>query len=187
MHRFNPENHKRLDDTERLKWQDPMKIIDWLELDGTEAVADIGSGTGFIALRLGEKYPKATVFGVDVSDKMGEILVQRAGEKGLTNILFVKTDGRLINLENASADILFMVNILHEVDTDYGLVDECRRILKPGGRMVVVDWRKDLTPVGPPVEERISESEADVIMADRGFSLLAGPELYPHHYTLVFI
>ena len=187
VHRFDPENHKKLDSPDRLEWQNPSLILDWLELDGTETVVDIGSGTGFMALPLAERWPDSTVCGVDLSDKMTGILAERAAERGLKNVKTVLTDGKTIGIPDNTADIVLMVNVLHELDKDYALVNEARRILKPGSRLVLIDWKGDLTPVGPPVAERVNEEEAADIMEARDFALLAEPELYPHHYTLVYV
>ncbi len=186
MHRFNPEHHARLDDAERYRWQDPERLIDWLALSGNETIIDVGSGTGFIALPLARHLPGGSVTGVDISSQMRDLLVAKAAEQGRSNITALVTDGETIELPDRTADIVLLANVWHELSDADALIKEFRRLLKVGGRLVVVDWKAEDTPVGPPVTERISQDEAVAALAGYGFKLKSEPALYPYHYTSEF-
>ncbi len=187
MHRFNPDHHEKLDDKERFKWQDPRLLLDWLDLEGNETVVDIGAGTGFVARPLAERWPGVTMITVDISPKMKEIVEQRAGAAGLKNIRPLLTDGRTIELADGVANVILLVNVLHELADDPILLAEARRILKRAGQLVLVDWKQDLTPVGPPVEERIGGAAAMELVATYDFVPSAELDLYPYHYMMVFV
>lgn len=186
MHRFNPEHHARLDDAQRFEWQDPVKLIDWLRLDGDETVVDVGAGTGFMALPLAEQLPRGFVVGVDISSKMRDILTGKVAERGMSNVTGLVTDGLTIDLPDAAADVVLLANVWHELSDSDALIKEFRRLVKPGGRLVVVDWKAEETPVGPPIAERIPEAAAIAALAAVGFKVVVQPELYPYHYTAVF-
>ncbi len=186
MHRFNPEHHARLDDPERYKWEDPALLIEWLTLRGDETVIDVGSGTGFFALPLAKKLSGGSVIGVDVSPRMRDLLAAKAADQGQANITELATDGATIALSDAVADIVLIANVWHEI-TDAGVLGwELRRLIKPNGRLVIVDWKAEETPVGPPLAERIPQAEAIETIVFAGFRLVDQPDLYPYHYTAVF-
>lgn len=185
MHRFNPDHFAKLDDESRQEWQNPTALIDWLQLKGDESIIDIGAGTGYLALPLAEHWPGATVYAVDISPKLQKILGERASARGLTNIRLLPTDGRALDLEDGFADVILVVNVLHEIADDSALIAEIRRSLKHGGRLVLVDWKKEPTPVGPPVDERIRQADALELLAAHDFKVIAEAEIYPYHYAVV--
>jgi ubiquinone/menaquinone biosynthesis C-methylase UbiE len=185
LHRFNPDHHARLDDAERFVWQDPAKLIAYLGLRGDETLVDYGAGTGFFAVPLAERLNAGSVIGVDVSEQMLSLLTARVAEHGLPNVAGLLTDGQHIDLPDSAADLILLANVWHEITDSASLVIELRRILKPGGRLVVIDWGKEDTPVGPPIAERIAASDTLRTLATVGFSLVDQPRLYPYNYTLV--
>lgn len=177
-HRFNPDHFAKLDDRERLEWQNPDALIEWLDLKDGETVVDIGAGTGYFAMPLAKRYPGVTIYAADISPKMLELLNDRATSQGLQNIRPMATDGRLLDLADGTADLVLMVNVLHEIVDDLSLVTEARRVAKTGGRLALVDWKKEETQAGPPVDERVDQTEAIAL-------LVAEAEFYPYHYTVV--
>ena len=187
LHRFNPDHHAKLDDPERLKWQNPKDLMEFIEPEIGDTIVDIGSGTGFFALTMAEVWPAAKLVAADISPEMTKLLTGRAEERGLKNIETVTIDGKNLPFGDYSADMVLLINVLHEFDNPQQVLADIRRILKPGGRLVIVDWKKDLTPVGPPLEDRIGEGEAYSMVAELDFEPLARPEIYPHHYALVFV
>ncbi len=183
-HRFNPDHFAKLDDPERREWQNPDVLIDWLEVNDASTVADLGAGTGYFALPLAARYPDVTVYAVDISPKMLELLSERAAHRDIHNVRVLATEGRVLDLEDGVVDIFLMINVLHEL-ADMSLVREARRTVGTGGRLVLVDWKKEETPAGPPIDERIDKSSAVALMAKYGFKQVAEADLYPYHYTVV--
>jgi ubiquinone/menaquinone biosynthesis C-methylase UbiE len=120
-----------------------------------------------------------------VSDKMLDILKRRAADAGLSNVTGVRTGGHDIALPDGSADLVLLANVWHEITDHAALLAELRRVLKSAGRVVVIDWPAEETPVGPPMSDRIAEADALSALAAAGFSLTDEPELYPYNYTIV--
>lgn len=187
MHRFNPDHHAKLDSPERLEWQNPEALAEYLPLDDGEIMVEIGSGTGFFSLSMAAKWPGAKVIGADISAEMTGMMADRAAERNLQNVEAITIDGVKLPFDTDSVDVVLLANVFHEFEDPKAVLDEIRRVLKMGGRLAIVDWQKDLTPVGPPLEERISEGEAHSMIAEHDFEPFARPEIYPYHYVLVFV
>ncbi|HDL15106.1 MAG TPA: methyltransferase domain-containing protein [Euryarchaeota archaeon] len=89
-----------------------------------------------------------------------------------------------IPLPGESVDIAFMANVLHEIDGD-GTLREAHRILRHGGILVVVDWKKEKAEIGPPMEHRLSLKEAELKIKEVGLSPKDSFEIQPYHYCIV--
>lgn len=185
MHRFNPDHHARLDDPQRIGWQDPSLLLPYLALEPNSIIVDVGSGTGFFTIPIAESKPQAQVIGADISSKMADLLTAKAAERNLDNMSAVVLEGSRLPFADKFADVVLIANVLHEFDKPNESLAEIRRILKPGGRLVIVDWDKKDTPVGPPIGERISKADATETAAANGFSNVISPEIYPYSYVLV--
>lgn len=148
----------RLDTAERRRRQAPEEVLGRLDIKPTETWADIGCGTGYFTLPLAAI--SGRVIAIDAQLEMVEALLLRTSEGGVSNIDPVLAAVPPIPLRDNSIDSVLLVNVLHEVKEKEILVREIHRVLRPGGRVVVVDFQKRPTPSGPPVEERISYQEA---------------------------
>jgi SAM-dependent methyltransferase len=89
-----------------------------------------------------------------------------------------------IPIDDALADVALLANVLHGIAPK--TVDEAVRLLRPGGRLIDVDWKKKVTPDGPPVKHRLGVSEATVALRAHGLTRVDSFELGPSHYVLVF-
>ena len=103
------------DDPERDKWQKPHEVIQALALKPDSVVADIGSGTGYFAIRLAHMVPQGVVYGVDTEPDMVKYLTERARKLGLTNLIALAgapDDPRL----PANVDVALFVDVFHHVE-----------------------------------------------------------------------
>ena len=132
-------------------------------------VADIGSGTGFFAVpAVGMVGPKGRVYAIDLSAQMLEDLREKLERAGAGNLETLRSEEDRIPLPDASVDFAFLACVLHELDGP-GTLLEVRRILKPGGRLGIVDWKKEESVFGPPKAHRLDEDEARAVLSDAGF------------------
>jgi SAM-dependent methyltransferase len=90
-HRFDnaEEWAERFEDPARDAWQKPEQVLDWLELQPTHKVADIGAATGYFPVRIAKRVPDGKVFGVDIEPSMVDCLNKRAGDEGIDNLIAV--------------------------------------------------------------------------------------------------
>jgi len=172
-----------LDDPERVRTQDPRSLWRRLRLAAGTTVADIGAGTGYFAFPASEIVgPSGRVYAVDVSRELVELLRERAAERHRANVVVVRSTPRRVPLPDAAADLVLLANVLHGIPAS--TVTEAVRILRPGGRLVDVDWKKIGTPWGPPKAHRLSPTEAALVLREHGLRPTPSWEFGPYHYVV---
>src|SRR3990170_5698141 len=158
-HKFRPERAARLHAPERDTRQPWQPILALLDLDHITAVADLGAGTGYFAFPLARALAgRGHVYALDIEPEMLQLLRERQGS--IRNLSVLQTGEPELPLGSESVDAVLLVNMLHEFSDLGGSLGEVRRILRPGGLLVVSDWKKIPTDEGPPVEARFTEAEA---------------------------
>src|SRR5262245_32776266 len=141
-----------LERPERVAEERPDLVLATLDLEAGMAVADIGAGTGYYSWRMGEKVgPGGTVYAVDIQPEMIEILRRQMTQRGAGNvqaILGTTTDPRL---PAGKLDVVVMVDVYHEFEYPYEMLAAIVRSLKPGGRLVFVEYRANdnAVPIKP--------------------------------------
>ena len=185
-HRFeNAEEYaKRFDDPARDGWQMPERVIAALKLQDGQAVADVGSGTGYFAVRIARAHPKVQVIGSDIEASMVAHLRDRAKKESLSNIVSVQSAADSPNLK-ARVDVVLIVDTYHHLP---GRADYFRRLqqsLKPGGRVAIVDFRPEAT-MGPQKEFRFPAEKIRAEMAEAGFAQVEDHGFLPQQHFLIF-
>lgn len=186
QHRFDdPERYaKSFDDPARDSWQMPSRVIDALELPPNASVGDIGAGTGYFSVRLAKAVPRGTVYAVDVEPSMLEHIRKRATGDHLSNLVTVRASGTSANLPKP-VDLVIVVDTYHHLPTRTTYFRELAKSVAPGGRVAIIDFRKD-SPEGPPPEFRF---EADFIISEMkqaGYRLDTKHDFLPRQHFLVF-
>ena len=183
-HKFDISALERLRDPERLEWLKPEAVWERLAPPGTRCLIDLGVGIGFYAIPFARKMPEGTLYGADLNPEMLTYLRAAIEQEGVDNIVPVLTGEVEVPLVDGVADALLMSNLHHELDFRDRTLAECHRLLRPGGRIGIVDWKPEETPKGPPVEVRIPESQVREELTAAGFSQIAAHALLPYHYFL---
>jgi SAM-dependent methyltransferase len=155
--RLFPHKHAHcLHDEQRLKLLSEETLVSLLALEGHEDVADLGSGTGFYTNRLA-RHTTGTVYAVDVQEEM----LAHHRRAGLPpNVVQIRGDIDKLPCSPGTLDRAVSISTFHEAHEAAGLA-ALARALRPGGRVVVVDWRRD-TPEpeeGPPLAIRFTKEE----------------------------
>ena len=169
---------------ERRRAQPPEQILALVEPRTGETVLDLGTGPGFVALPLGEAVgPTGRVIAADISAEALEHLRGRAAQAGLTNIVPTLVEESLLPLGAASVDAALLINVLHELADPHTSIAELRRVLRPGGRLGIVDWDPEAgAGRGPSPAERVPSSRAAEWLAAAGFvpgnPVRIGPAFY---------
>ena len=185
-HRFDdPERYaKSFDDPARDAWQMPARVIDALKLADDASVADIGAGTGYFSLRLAKAVPRGTVYAVDIEPRMLEHIRKRAETAGLANVVTVEGDAVGPRLPKA-VDLALVVDTYHHIPNRVAYFKGLAQRLTPGGRVAIVDFRKD-APEGPPVEFRFEAAQIIDEMTKAGYRLDVEHKFLPRQHFLVF-
>jgi ubiquinone/menaquinone biosynthesis C-methylase UbiE len=156
---FSVDQAHRLEDPERLKFLPPGEVVGSLEIRPGMTVADIGAGTGYFTRPLAAAVGGAgRVFAVDFQTGMLDLLGKKLLEPGApSNITLIHGSAEHTMLDGSCADMVFLSNIWHELDDHGSVLREIARILKPEGRLAVLDWRPEFEPPpGPPSHHRIA-------------------------------
>ena len=175
---------KVFDDPARDAWQKPAEVIRALQLRPQDAVADIGSGTGYFAVRLARALPQGNVVGADVEPDMVRYLNERAGKERLANLRSILAAGDRPNLP-APVDLVLVVDTYHHIARRELYFTKLKESLRPGGRVAIIDFTPD-SPIGPPVRHRIAPGKVAEEMALAGYRLAEQHDFLPNQYFLVF-
>jgi len=176
-----------LDDPARDAWQKPDEVLKALALRPGEVVADVGAGSGYFTLRLAAAVGDAgRVYAVDVSPDMIRHLNRRLRDAGVRNVVPVLSDPDDPLLPDASVDRFLIVDTWHHIEGQPKYLGLLKRMLKPGGQVVHIDFQKRDLPVGPPVGMKIARDDLVTQMETAGFRLTAEHGFLPYQYFLVF-
>jgi len=176
-----------LDDPARDAYQKPDEVLKALALREGEVVADIGAGSGYFALRFARAVgDSGRVYAVDVSPDMVRHLNHRLRDAGVRNVVTVLSDPDDPLLPDASVDRFVIVDTWHHIEDQPKYLGLLKRMLKPGGQVVHIDFHKRDLPVGPPVGMKIAREDLVKQMEAAGFRLAAEHGFLPYQYFLVF-
>jgi ubiquinone/menaquinone biosynthesis C-methylase UbiE len=149
-----------LEDPARDAYQKPHDVVMALALKEGERIADIGAGAGYFALRFARHVGAGgRVFAVDISPDMIIHLNRRIRDAGLDNVrtILAVPDDPL--LPGASVNRIFICETWHHIDNHPQYLTLLKKILKASGEIIIIDFQKKETPVGPPMEMRVSRDE----------------------------
>jgi len=176
-----------LDRPEREAEEKPAVVIDAMELREGEVVADLGAGSGYFTFRLAAKVGKTgKVLAVDIQDEMLEALRRRAATLGVTNVQEVKGSETDPHLPGGGVDVVLMVDVYHELAYPYGVMTKVREALKPSGRVVFVEYRKEDPRV--PIKElhKMSVEQLTKEMKVVGLDRVRTVESLPSQHIVIF-
>ncbi len=166
--KFDPKKLQKLNNPERLVDIPPDYIWDKLKLEKPDVLVEIGAGTAFFSVAFLQKSPGAKIYACDVSDIMIDWMMDNIAPNN-PDIIPVKTAEYTVPLESGAADLLFMINLHHELDHPSLTVKEANRLLKPDGKIFVVDWKKEEMAEGPPAKIRCLPEQVKEQLLDCGF------------------
>jgi ubiquinone/menaquinone biosynthesis C-methylase UbiE len=182
MHR----HHTYRNDGERREWQNPEQILTEAGVKAGDVFIDLGCGFGFFAIPAAKiTGSEGLVCGVDVDSEALEELRAQSGREGLGNLRVTLAAAEDVSLCERCADIVFIGIALHDFKDPFMVLQNAKRALKVGGKLVNVDWKKESTPFGPPVDIRFSESEAASLIERAGFNVVSIQDSGPFHYVIV--
>ncbi|HET6373558.1 MAG TPA: methyltransferase domain-containing protein [Candidatus Polarisedimenticolia bacterium] len=175
------------DDPSRAEWQKPESIPGLLGLKPGMTVADIGAGTGYF-----ERYfatavgAEGRVYAVDIEPKMVAYMQERARREKTPNVIPTLGAPDDPKLPAASVDVVFICDTYHHLNDRTDYLRRLTGVLRPGGRVAVLDFHKRELPVGPPVEHKLSREEVLAEFAEAGWGASGESDLLPYQYFLIF-
>ncbi len=176
-----------LERPERAVEEQPGKALDALNLKPGMTIADIGAGTGYMTLRIARRVaPSGRVYGVDIQPEMLRRLEANAARAGLTDIQPVLGDAKNPKLPDNAIDLALMVDVYHELAEPQAMLRALRVALKPEGRLVLLEYRKEdpTIPIRPDHEMTVAEAKLEV--EAEGYRLSRVVDTLPRQHILIF-
>ncbi len=171
-------------------FSDPENNIKQFGLTSGMVVADFGSGSGFYAMAAARAViPYGKVFAVDIQKDLLQKLKNGAKQNNLNNIDVVWGDLEHLGgtkLRENSIDAVTACNLIFQIENKDALCLEIKRILRPNGRVLVVDWSGSFGGLGPQENDVVSKDKLTSIFKDHGFILDREISAGPQHYGLIF-
>ncbi|MFK7830238.1 MAG: class I SAM-dependent methyltransferase [Congregibacter sp.] len=161
-------------------------LIRNLPLEPGYEVADIGAGTGFFTFPVAQRVPEGTVYAVDIQPEMLRIVEDRKIERGISNVLTIQGSARTPNLPRASIDLAFIVDAYHEFSHPLEMGLALADALRPGGRLILIEYRAEDGKVPIKRLHKMSEAQARKEMAAIGLRWVRTDNYLPQQHVLVF-
>jgi ubiquinone/menaquinone biosynthesis C-methylase UbiE len=176
-----------LDDPARDAYQKPHEVLTALGLEEGERIADIGAGSGYFSLRFARHVgARGQVLAVDINPDMIVHLNRAVRDAALDNVrtILALPDDPL--LAAASVDRVFICETWHHIGNHPQYLAQLKKVLKPGGQVVIIDFHKTPMTVGPPAEMRLAREDVVREFEQNGFRLAKEHAFLPYQYFLVF-
>lgn len=169
----------------------PPSIIDRLEIDLGNVISDFGCGGGYFSIPLAQRVGKeGLVYALDVFPQALEVVESRAKTLGLTNIVTRRVNlekKKGSGLEEKSIDWVVLKDVLFQNKDKDIVIEEAYRVLKPGGRALVVEWSKEDLIIGPEEKLRISMKTMTDLTRRHKFSFEENVGAGDFHYAMVIV
>ena len=172
---------------ERDAWQKPDEVLRALALKPGHAVADLGAGTGYFTRRLAAAVgPDGSAIGLDLAPEMVERMNNDAAARGISNCEARVVTPDDLALAPGSLDVLFSCNVFHHIGDRPAYLRRIIPALRPGGRVVIVDFKPGELPVGPPPAQKVAPEQAIDEFRRAGYRLARAHDFLEYQYFLEF-
>ena len=164
----------------------PKEILKKLKLKDSMTAADFGSGSGGWVIPLAKILEEGKVYAIDILEEPLSALKAKASLEKILNIETILADvEKGTNIPENSCDLILMTNLLFEIDDKKMVLEEGKRVLKPGGKILVVDWAKD-NPLTREIE-KISFQEIKKIVGELGLKVEKEFDAGLYHKGLILV
>lgn len=174
------------DERERRKWQSPERILAEIGLKSGSTFIDVGCGEGFFAIPAAKIVGiKGKVYALDANEQAIGTLQKKSEEEDLTNLLTRVGAAEEAVFCESCADFVFFGIVLHDFQAVSKVLENAKRMLKPGGLLVDLDWKKEPMQFGPPLSIRFNETQAAGLLEKAGFEVEEAKESGTYHYMIL--
>ncbi|MBL8029751.1 MAG: methyltransferase domain-containing protein [Candidatus Doudnabacteria bacterium] len=171
------------------KFLNPSEIVAQMGLMQGQTVADLGCGNGFYVLPVAQLVGGGgIVWAIDVMEAKLAATVSISNQFGYRNVRILQADlsKPILDIPAGSCDAVVIGNILHEISDKEQLLKNAYRFLKSSGKLLVVEWKKALAPMGPSIDKKIDQTQAETWLMNLGLRKLKELNADNYHYGLLF-
>jgi SAM-dependent methyltransferase len=176
-----------LERPERIEEEQPDLALDVIKIAPGSVVADVGAGSGYMTQKLAVRVgPSGSVYANDIQPQMLSMLRTRMERAKITNVIPVLGQTDDPRLPANTLDLILMVDVYHEFQEPQAMLRQMRAALKPGGRLVLLEYRKEDPSIPIILEHKMSVAEAKLELEAEGFTLSKVDESLPRQHILIF-
>ncbi len=169
---------------------DPDQILKDVGIEEGMIIADFGAGNGYMAFSAAPLVgSKGTVYALDVKKSVISHIRAEIKARSTSNIKLIWTNLEIFGanpIQDNSVDVVLIVNTLFQSQKHKEMLREAKRVTKSGGLIVIVDWKKESAPFGPPVDERVSIEKIKQIGYDMELNKIKEFSAGKYHFGIVF-
>jgi|SRR3989339_1267168 len=167
---------------------DPVKNLKAFGLREDMVVADLGAGTGFYSIPASLMVPRGKVYAIEVQKDFLTTIRNKAIQKRLNNLECLLGNVEKINgtkLKDKIVDAIIASNILFQVENKDKFIEEAGRILKPEGKLLLIDWSDNPSAIGPGINRIVPKNKAREMFEKKGFIWQRDIDAGTHHYGMI--
>lgn len=161
-------------------------LVEHLPLEADDVVADIGAGTGYFSFRMADRVPEGTVYAVDIQQEMLDIITERVANNGAQNVETIRGTVESTNLPENTIDLALFVDVYHEFSHPHEMMESVFTALKPGGKVILIEYRAEDPSVPIKPLHKMSEAQARKELEAVGLTWKETKDFLPQQHFLVF-
>lgn len=160
--------YPKLENRDRVEEVAIVPLLERLGVHEGSRICDYGAGTGIFTVEMAKK-TNNQVYALDRSLEMVDAIKEKAQTYGLDNLEVRCVDADEVPIEDESMDVFFLITVFHHIEDPLTFISEIKRVLIEGGKVAIIEFHKNGSPIGPPPGHRLSPSELDELFIPRGF------------------
>jgi precorrin-6B methylase 2 len=157
-----------------------------LPIDKKSVVADIGAGSGYYTFRIAKKVPEGKVYAVEIQDPAIKYLKERSEELGFDNVITIKGTEQSPMLPDNAIDLAIMVDVYHELLYPHEVLQNIKKSLKPGGKLLLIEYRGEDPKVAIKRLHKMTVEQVTKELSANGFKLVQNGQFMRIQHFLVF-
>jgi FkbM family methyltransferase len=170
----------------RIEEERPDQVVEQMKLKPTDVVADVGAGTGYFSFRISRIVSQGKVFAVDIQPEMLAVIEKRKKESKVDNVIAVKSAETDAKLPDNSVDVILLVDVYHEFSFPREMMLSVVKALKPGGRVVQIEYRGEDPDVPIKRLHKMTVAQARKEMAAVGLVWKETKGFLPQQHFIVY-
>jgi ubiquinone/menaquinone biosynthesis C-methylase UbiE len=175
-----------LERPERIDEERPDQVVEQMKLKPADVVADVGAGTGYFSFRISRVVKQGKVFAVDIQPEMLAVIEKRKKELKVDNVIALKSEETEANLQDNSIDVALLVDVYHEFSFPREMMQSVVKALKPGGRVVQIEYRGEDPDVPIKRLHKMTVAQARKEMAAVGLAWKETKNFLPQQHFIVY-
>lgn len=175
-----------LERNSRMQEEQTAAAIRKLPISKNSVVADVGAGSGFYTFRIAKRVPDGKVYAVEIQDDAIDYLKQKSNALKLNNVEVVKGSAKQAGLQENTIDLVIMVDVYHELEYPREFLDAVKKALKPGGKLLLLEYKAEDPAVKIKAEHKMSVAQVQRELGASGYRLVQRGDFLPLQHFLVF-